>query len=65
MEILSLQQREKESLGMAWDRFASMTESCPVLDLPVLVLLQHFWFGLLRDSGMTLDAMLGGAFIFL
>jgi hypothetical protein len=44
--------------------FASMTESYLVLDLPDLVLLQ-FRFGLLRDSDMTLDAMSGGAFVFL
>jgi hypothetical protein len=50
---------------MAWHRFASMTDSCQIVDLPDLVLLQHFRFGLLRDSGMTLDAMSGGAFVFL
>jgi hypothetical protein len=50
---------------MAWHRFASMTESFPVLDLPDLVLLQHFRLGLLRDSGMTLDAMLGDTFVYL
>jgi hypothetical protein len=65
MTILSFQQREKESLGMAWHHFVSMTESCPILDLPEWVLLQHFRLGLLRDSGMTLDAMSRGAFVFL
>jgi hypothetical protein len=59
--ILSFQQREKEPLGIAWDGFASMNESCPALNLPDLVLLQHFQFGLLRDSGMALDAMSGVA----
>jgi hypothetical protein len=63
--ILSFQQREKESLGMAWDHFAFMTESCPVLGLLDLVLLEHFRFGLLRDNDMALDAMSGGNFVFL
>jgi hypothetical protein len=50
---------------MAWDRFASMTESCLVLYLPDLVLFQDFRFGLLRDNGMVLDAMSRGGFVFL
>jgi hypothetical protein len=50
---------------MAWDRFASMTESCLVLYPPDLVLLQHFRLGLLRDNGMVLDAMSRGGFVFL
>jgi hypothetical protein len=65
MTVLSFQQREKESLGMAWHHFASMAESCPVLDLLDLVLLQHFRLRLLKDSGMMLDAISGGAFVFL
>jgi hypothetical protein len=51
--------------GMAWHRFASMAEPCPVLDLPNPVLLQHFRLGLLEDSGMILDAISGGALVLL
>ena len=65
MTILSLKQREKETLGMAWHHFASVVEACPVLGLPDLVLLQHFWFGLRRDCGMRLDAVSGGTFVLL
>jgi hypothetical protein len=50
---------------MAWHFFASITESCPVLDLPDLVLLQHFWLSLLKDSDMMFDAISGGVFVFL
>jgi hypothetical protein len=50
---------------MAWHRFASLVETCPVLGLPNLVLLQHFWVGLLEDSAMRLDALSGGTFVFL
>jgi hypothetical protein len=57
MTVLSFQQREKESLGIAWHRFSSMAVSCPVLDLLDLVLLQHFRLGLLKDSGMMLYAI--------
>jgi hypothetical protein len=38
---------------------------CPILGLPNLVLLQHFWVGLLKDSAMRLDDLSGGFFVFL
>ena len=50
---------------MAWHRFASLVEACLVIGLPDPVLLQHFRFGLRRDCGMMLDAISGGAFVFL
>jgi hypothetical protein len=50
---------------MEWHRFAYLVETCPVLGLPDPVLLQHFWVGLLKDSAMRLDALSGGAFVFL
>ena len=39
MAILNFKQREKETLGMAWHRFASLIETCPILGLPDHVLL--------------------------
>ena len=50
---------------MEWHHFASSVETCLVLGLPDPVLLQHFWFGLLKDSAMRLDALSGGSFVFL
>jgi hypothetical protein len=37
--LLSFKQEEEESLGMAWNRFSSLVETCLVLGLPALVLL--------------------------
>jgi hypothetical protein len=50
---------------MSWHYFASLVETCPVLGLPDPVLLQHLFVGLLEDSAMRLDALSGGAFVFL
>jgi hypothetical protein len=36
--ILNFKQGEEESLGMAWHRFPSLVETCPVLGLPDSVL---------------------------
>ena len=41
-KILCFKQCEEESLGMAWNRFASAVEDCPVLRIPDWMLLQHF-----------------------
>ena len=41
-EILKFQQREKESIGAAWDRFSILTRSGLDLSIPNHVLLQHF-----------------------
>jgi hypothetical protein len=65
MVILNSKQGEEESLGMTWHRFASLVKMCPILGLPNLVLLQHFWVGLLKDSAMRLDDLSGGFFVFL
>jgi hypothetical protein len=41
-EILSFQQKEKESIRAAWDKFLILTRSGPDLSIPNHVLLQHF-----------------------
>ena len=65
MKILSFKHEEEETLGMAWNHFASWVETCPVLNIPEPVLLEHFRFGLCRDSAMTLDALSEGSFVLL
>jgi hypothetical protein len=52
--VLSFKWGKVESLGMAWNHFASLVETCPVVSLPNLVLLQHFWVGLLEGSAMNM-----------
>ena len=42
-EILNFQQKEKETIGAAWDRFSILSRSGPDLSIPNHVLLQHFW----------------------
>jgi hypothetical protein len=50
---------------MAWHRFASVAEYCPILNLPDPMLLQHFRLGLLEGSGMKLDVISGRSFVLL
>jgi hypothetical protein len=62
LDILSFRQNEKESLGAAWARFSLLTQSGPDLSLPDHVLLQHFWYGLDKESAANLDISTGGSF---
>ena len=41
-EILNFQQKEKETIGTAWDKFSILTRSGPDLSIPNHVLLHHF-----------------------
>ena len=50
---------------MAWNRFASAEEDCPVLRIPNWMLLQHFWFGLRKNDAMRLNALSEGSFVHL
>jgi hypothetical protein len=61
-EILNFQQKEKESIGAAWDRFSILTRSSPDLSIPNHVLLQHFWLGLSKESALQFDIATGGSF---
>jgi hypothetical protein len=51
-EILSFQQKEKETIGAAWDCFSMQTRSDSDLSIPSHVLLQHFWLGLSKESAL-------------
>jgi hypothetical protein len=61
-EILNFQQKEKESIGAAWDRFYILTRSGPNLSIPNHMLLQHFWLGLNKESALQLDIVVEGSF---
>jgi hypothetical protein len=41
-EILNFEQKEKETLGAAWARFMSLTNSGPTLSMPKNILLEYF-----------------------
>lgn len=62
LDILSFRQNEKESLGAAWARFSLLTQSGPDLSLPDHVLLQHFRYGLDKESAANLDISAGASF---
>nr|CAE01993.2 OSJNBb0033G08.9 [Oryza sativa Japonica Group] len=62
LDILSFRQNEKESLDAAWARFSLLTQSGPDLSLPDHVLLQHFRYGLDKESTANLDISAGGSF---
>jgi hypothetical protein len=61
-EILNFHQKEKETIGAAWERFSILANTGPDLSLPNHVLLQHFWFGLSKESALQLDLAAGGSF---
>jgi hypothetical protein len=58
-EILNFEQKE-ETLGAAWARFMSLTNSSPTLSLPENILLEHFYLGLNKEAALHLDTALGG-----
>ena len=62
IKILTFKQREKESLGGAWARFTSLTNSGPNLSLPNQVLHYHFYCGLNKEAALHLDIASGGPF---
>jgi hypothetical protein len=61
-EILNFEQKEKETLGAAWARFMSLTNSGPTLSLPKNVLLEYFYLGLNKEAALHLDTVSGGSF---
>ena len=61
-EILNFQQKEKETIGVAWDYFSILPRSGLDLSIPRHVLLQHFWLGLRKESTLQLDITAGGSF---
>jgi len=54
IEDLQFQQKE-ETLGAAWARFSSLTNSGPNLALPNHVLHYHFYHGLNKEAALHLD----------
>jgi hypothetical protein len=53
--ILDLEQREKESIGIAWARFSMLLYAGPDLSLPDGVILRLFCTGIDIDADLCLD----------
>jgi hypothetical protein len=62
IELLSFQQKEKETLGAAWARFLSLMNTGPNLSLPDYVVLYHFYLGLSKEDALQLDLSSRGSF---
>ena len=54
-EVLNFRQLEEESLGTSWDHFNELIITGPDLAIQDPIL-QHFYMGLSKDSGESLDA---------
>jgi hypothetical protein len=63
LEVLNFKQHEDEPLGTSWDRFNDLIITGPDLAIPDLILLQHFYLGLDKDSRESLSAASGGSFL--
>ena len=57
-EVLNFRQLEEESLGTSWKRINSLIITGLDLAILDLMLLQHFYMGLSKDSAQTLDQAL-------
>ena len=53
-EVLTCKQKEKESLGMAWECFNALINIGPDLAIQDPILLQHFYMGLDRKTSNVL-----------
>ena len=62
IELLTFQQKEKETLGAAWARFFSLINTGLNLSLPDHVLLYHFHLGLSKEAALQLDLSSRGSF---
>ena len=62
IEVLTFQQKEKDTIGAAWARFISLINSGPNLSLPDHVLLHPFHLGLNKEAALHLDISSGGSF---
>jgi hypothetical protein len=54
-EVLTFQQKEKETLGIAWARLNDILSSGPYLTIPDAILLQHIYLGLSKETAHNLD----------
>ncbi|WVZ58302.1 hypothetical protein U9M48_008585 [Paspalum notatum var. saurae] len=61
-EVFNFRQRERESLGAAWERFNRLASSGPDLCISEAWLLQHFVRGLTPRADLCLDLASGGSF---
>ena len=61
IEILTFQQKEKETLEVAWARFTNLISASPNLSLPNHVLLHHFHLGHSKEAALHLDISSGGS----
>ncbi|GMJ04675.1 hypothetical protein HRI_004136700 [Hibiscus trionum] len=61
--ILSIQQREAESLYEYWERFKKLCANCPQHGLSEQTLLQYFYEGLTPMDMKVIDAAGGGALV--
>ena len=64
-EVLNIRQVEEESLGTLWECINSLITTGPDLAISGLMLLQHFYMGLSKDSAQSLDQASRGAFLHL
>jgi hypothetical protein len=62
IEIFTVQQKEKKTLGAAWARFTNLINTGPNLSLPDQVLLNHFHLGLSKEAALHLDISSGSSF---
>ena len=62
-EVLSFKQKEKESLGMAWECFNALISTSPNLAIQDPMLLHHFYMSLSGETAQFLDSASGGAFL--
>jgi hypothetical protein len=60
--ILNFEQREKESIAVAWARFSMLIHVGPDLSLPDGIILRLFCSGLDIDADLCLDMTAGGHF---
>ena len=63
IEVLSFKQKEKESLGMAWEHFSVLINTGPNLAIQDPILLQHFYMGLSKETTQFLDITSGGSLL--
>jgi hypothetical protein len=62
-KVLTFEQEEKESLGVAWARFNDLVNCGPDLSIQDQMLLQHFYVGLSRKTAQLLDMSSRGSFL--
>ena len=62
IEVFTFTQKEGEPLGAAWSRFMKLVHYGPDLEIPELMMLQHFLRGLVPSAHTFLKLAAGGSF---